>query len=366
MIAVLKPHMPTVEALVPYLKCIDTNGVYTNNGPLLCDLEEKLTGHFKGKTHLCSSGTTALQVMASCYEKGVCILPSWTFTASVAAVIQAGFEPFFVDVDPLTWTITPDIVEAAINRFALHDVALIMPVSAFGSPMDTDEWQAFSLKSSIPVIIDVAAGFANVKASVIPQMVSLHATKIFGAGECGAIICRDDAFMNQVKSIINFGFEGSRESRQVGFNAKVSEYTAAVGLAMWDQWPSALKDYQRIAGYYQKAFMDKPYATMQPGFGHSWLSMHANLFLNKPVRTQLQDYLLNRGIETRAWWGDGCHTHRGYQHLKHADLTVTEKLAQHMVGLPFHYYLTEVEVQTIAHEVENFMQQPQIQKYCVA
>ena len=130
-----RPRLPPAAAVQPYLQEIDRNRWYTNFGPLLERFEARLAAHY-GMDRAClvslANCTLGLTLaLESCEPEpgGLCALPSWTFVATPAAVRRAGLTPWFLDVDPASWQLTPEIVEAALPG-APGKVVAAMPVAA--------------------------------------------------------------------------------------------------------------------------------------------------------------------------------------------------------------------------------------------
>ncbi|MBX3487084.1 MAG: DegT/DnrJ/EryC1/StrS family aminotransferase [Candidatus Paracaedibacteraceae bacterium] len=343
MIPVFKPRLPLVDTLLPYLKELDQNQQYTNNGPLLLRFEERLADHFKvSADQLCTSanGTLALIQMLKSLNlpKGaICALPSWTFVASVAAVVAAELTPYFLDVDESTWALSPDHVLHALRTTEVRAVLVVAP---FGAPIAFEAWEALQAKTGIPVLIDAAAGFDTFSScqTTLPFMISLHATKVFGIGE-GAIIVGDSEFIKRCRSWGQFGFQQDRVAHCAGINAKLSEYAAAVGLAGLDQWGRTRQEWQSLKNHFLQASAG---FDLMPGFEGDWVSCYGQvLTLEKP----------SVSFETRQWWQGGCHTHPAYQHYPKMDLSVTEKLARQCWGVPYWLGLTSSQLTAIFAEL---------------
>ena len=182
----------------------------------------------------------------------LCVIPAWTFVASPQAAMLAGLVPYFVDVDPRTWALEPDAVDDIIAS-APGEVGAVMPVAPFGRPIDVGGWDRFRSRTGFAVVIDAAAGFDTVAATGTPAVVSLHATKVFGTGEGGFVLCDDGDLVVDIRRRMNFGFHGSREATVPAFNAKFSEYHAAVGHAALDEWPGARAEWLPVSGRYREA-----------------------------------------------------------------------------------------------------------------
>ena len=189
MIPVARPLLPTADATRPYLDRIDATRFYSNFGPLARELEARLAVHF-GLSPDCvvsaANGTLALTAALATVTRGAgtCLMPSWTFCGSAHAVVAAGLKPHFLDVDPRSWGLGPEVATRALEQ--VPDVSAILPVAPFGAPVDVAPWEALTRASHIPVLIDAAAAFDGQQIGTTPVVISLHATKILGAGE-GAI-----------------------------------------------------------------------------------------------------------------------------------------------------------------------------------
>ncbi len=246
---VARPKLPTADAILPYLRQIDANQYYSNFGPMVNEVEARLAARF-GVPAECvttvSNATSgliaALAAEARTRSRNVndgpafCLLPAWTFVATLHAVLAAGLEPYLLDVDEETWQLTPEAVEHALGRIPGQPVAVV-PVSPFGRPVDMAAWDALSERTGLAVVADAAAAFDRGTVGRNPAVFSLHATKILAAGEGGFVVSTDAELIQEIRKCINFGFFGERVARSRAINGKMSEYHAAVTLAALDAWP---------------------------------------------------------------------------------------------------------------------------------
>ncbi len=146
--------------------------------------------------------------------------------------MNAGLEPFLADVDERSLALIPSIAAQAMRAMPARPAAVLV-ISPFGAPPDLAAWETFEQQTGVPVIFDAAAAAACISATTHqPQCVSLHATKVLGIGEGGAIFCSDASLIARTTSMTGFGFAGAeRVSRLRGGKYRVSEYAAAIGLA---------------------------------------------------------------------------------------------------------------------------------------
>jgi dTDP-4-amino-4,6-dideoxygalactose transaminase len=266
-------------------------------------------------------------------------MPSWTFVASAAAAVWAGLEPHFIDVAEDSWTITPEDV---LRLSAERPISAVLVVASFGAPLDLQEWDEFTRKSGIPVVVDAAGGFDAFRAqdrgweSEAPVVISLHATKVFGVGEGAAVIVKDESLAERIARFGNFGFQAPRVAELPGTNAKMTEYSAAIGLAQFDEWPATRSTWRRLTDAFVHEIGKVDGVRLAPQFGEGWVSSFGMVQFDESILAENVSAFLDReGFETRQWWGKGCHCHPAYSHYSRSALPVTTKLGLHVLGLPF-------------------------------
>lgn len=361
-LAVARPTMPVAEDLLPYLRQIDEARWYSNFGPLLTQFEVRLKARFTDAPALITAvnGTQALTMalMAMKLPRGALVaVPSWTFVATAHAVLAAGLTPFFCDPDPETWMLTPACVMAA-RRQAPGAIVAVLPVSAFGRPMDLAAWAEFREATGLPVLADAAAAFDASTTAPVPVMVSLHATKALGVGEGGLLAGPDPELIEAVRCLTVFGFSGDREARAPATNAKLSEYAAAVGLASMDGWASTRQRYATVAQWLRMALINVPEVEFQPGWGLSWITSTCVVGVPEGSAERIETRLRAAGIDTRRWWGLGCHRARAFIGMPQTDLPVTERLAGSTIGLPYYADMTQDEVARVAAALTDAVRSP--------
>lgn len=350
-IPVLRPRLPRAEALLPWLRRIDQARIYSNFGPLSDAFSHRVADHLgtaRGTILPLANATLGLTagLMAAGAKPGtLCALPAFTFAASAHAVIAAGLVPWLLDVAEDNWQLTPGAVERALAD-APGPVGAVMPVCPFGQPVDWAAWSEFHRRTGLPVVIDAAAGFDGVRASPLPAVVSLHATKALGVGEGGLVVCSDPDRLDQIRRRINFGFLGSRTAGVAALNAKMSEYHAAIGLAALAEWPETRAALARVQGGLRQR-LERIGLGCPAGLGGDWVSTTFCLRLPRDA-VAVAETLAARGIETRRWWNDGLHRHPAFAACPRRPLPVTEALAARVLGLPCFVDLDEASLDAIA------------------
>ncbi len=351
-IALMRPKLPDSAALAPYLKEIDENRWYSNFGPLERRFEARLAEHFAigARELVCvSNGTQGLIVALQSVTRapvGYCVMPAFTFAATAHAAVAAGLEPWFVDVEAETWTLTPEMLREQLPRLD-EPVAAVMPVAPFGAAPDVAGWDAFCEETGIPVVIDAAASFDTAIAGHSPVMISLHATKALGIGEGGIVLCRRPDAIERARAGRNFGFREERVSLVAGTNAKLSEYGAAVGLAALDIWPETRARLAAVSACYHESFVGLEGVEFAPAFAGEGISSTCNVILDSPIGDKVIAALDGADIESRRWWNRGCHREPVFLGCRRSALPVSEDLAERVVGLPYHGGLRAAEIERI-------------------
>ncbi len=355
-IPIMRPKLPSADRLAPYLKSIDASRLYSNFGPLAVSLEDRLAENYgldEGTVATVANATLGLAIALMVQQPPpgtLCVMPAWTFVASAHAAVMAGLTPYFVDVDHETWAIDANKLLDEITR-APAPVGAIMPVMPFGLPLDVAAWEAFRSRTGLAVVIDAAAAFDSLVPSAVPSVVSLHATKPLGAGEGGFIMSTDASIRQAVWMRANFGFAGTRQAQTVAFNAKLSEYQAAVGHAALDEWDQVRAEWSNAAKEYRHALRGSNHVRLQQGFGETWISSTCLLSFAQPAADRIEQSLADCGIEARRWWGAGAHAHPATSSFPRVVVPVTDALARSTLAVPFYREINATEINRVVEVV---------------
>ena len=350
--------------LVPYLREIDRARVYSNHGPLFfrfaAKLEKRL-GQPAGSVVPSSSGTNALcgallaTVPPGRPARTLALVPSFTFVATAVAAERCGLRPLIADVDPRTWMLDP---ETLVDHPRLAEIAVVIAVAPFGRPMPQAPWRRFSAITGIPVVIDAAASFSTIEIDpapylgAIPTVMSFHATKSFGIGEGGCVVCDDTTTSTAVARALNFGFFGKRDSIAASLNGKMSEFQAAIGLAALDAWPGRRLALQRIRRAYRAALGDDDGAFRL----HAMPDIDGSIILLECrsgwLAQEIVATLADDGIDTRFWYGDGLVGHAHFEACRAGPTTVSDDLCRRLIGLPCYVDLDDGDIARICRLVQ--------------
>jgi len=257
MINVTKTYLPNKEKYQKYVDEIYANGWVTNNGPMVRKLEQRLTEYLGVKNVvLVANGTAALEIAYRTLDlKGYAITTPFSFVATTSSLVTNGLHPIFADINPQTLNIDPNKIEELITP----NTSAIVPVHVFGNGCDVEAIDKIAKKHDLKVIYDAAHAFGvQYKGESLLNhgdisTLSFHATKLFHTIEGGALIINDDTLVEKARFLINFGIENAESIPELGTNAKMNEFEAAMGLCMLDEMETVLAQRKKVYERYEKA-----------------------------------------------------------------------------------------------------------------
>ncbi len=362
---VLRPQLPPAERLLPYLRRIDESRIYSNWGPLVGELEARLSerlGLPSGTVTSAGSGTAALvgAIMASAGRGGprasLALVPAFTFSATAVAVELCGYGLYLADVDPESWMLDP---ARLASHPALERLGVVVPVAPFGRPVRQAPWLEFRERTGVPVVIDGSASFDRVleapgeSLGEIPVALSFHATKSLATGEGGCVVSTDAELIARVTQALNYGFRVRRESETPSLNGKMSEYHAAVGLAELDGWAAKLRGLEDAAARY-RARLDQAGRSVRlvttPAVSACYVLADCG---DRQAAARVEEGLRRAAIDYRFWYGEGLHRQRQFAQASGDDLSVTDDLARRVIGLPLAPDLDERSVGRVVDALED-------------
>ncbi|MDQ7050010.1 MAG: DegT/DnrJ/EryC1/StrS family aminotransferase [Enterobacterales bacterium] len=370
-IACLLPDLPSPKQLLPYLEQMHANRHYTNFGPLAQQFEHGLIHLIIANQQsnkdpkiainacLCSSATSALEIAIAelaLAEHSLVLLPALTFPATASAVMKNGLTPLISDVDSELWQLTPEIAYKMAEHYTIKAV---IPVATFGQPVDIKAWEIFSQDTGIKVIVDAAGAFPFQPLSKsCPVVFSFHATKSFGIGEGGAIFLGDQERCKTYNRLSNFGFHKGMVD-ELGSNAKLSEYHAAVGLAQLKRWPALNKQRNDISRIYDNSLSEVTEVSTQtsnPCFEQRSLVPSLKVIQVKDNAAQIIEKMASYNIFCRQWYLPALNRHPLFAPFvatvdrapsTSSNLPISDSFQQRLVGLPFHNFLRPRQIHHI-------------------
>jgi len=353
----LRPTFPSPEALAEAFVEITDSGIFSNGGPAAREFRHGLALRLQcddDQVSLTSSGTTALELaVRALFDRGrtQVLVASFTFAAGPLVVVEAGFEPVFIDIDPISWQPSLDQARAwcAANASSLAGILL---TSTFGvANPEVAGWEALAAEHGVRLVIDSAAGFGSTYVDDEPlglrgdcEVFSFHATKTLAIGEGGAARSRSADVAATIDRLANFGFDDQRHSVLLGTNAKLSEFSSKIGTLQLAVLDDRLCLRQAVFARYRAGLADLG-ITFQPFADRSALPFLSAAFDRPDRREAAQRALGEAAIETRAYYNPPVHRHPVFDGATVLAIGVTDDLAGRILSLPMSDTLTPAEVE---------------------
>lgn len=342
-IQMVRPVLPDLNELSEDLQRILSSGVVTK-GKYLESLEAEIARHLGVKYAIAVSSCTSGLMLT--YQglglSGEVIVPSFTFMATVSALVWNGLRPVFVDVDPGTTNLDPDAVEVAITP----RTSAIVAIHNFGNPAHIDALQALADRHGIKLIFDAAHGFGALYKGVpvgrqgAAQVFSLSPTKLLVAGEGGVVATNDDSLADKVRIGREYGNSGRYDTALPGLNARMPEINALLGLSSLKRLENAAESRNETAEIFHEGLGGFPgihFQVVETGNRNSYkdfsITIDARDFgLN---RDQLAVALSEENVDTRKYYQPPVHRQTAYQRFSDgSSLPNTDWLAENSLSIP--------------------------------
>lgn len=233
-INVTRSSMPDFEEYCEEIRPLWDSRFLTNMGAKHRQLEEDLKQYLQSPNlTLYTNGHLALEnIIAALGLHGEIITTPFTFASTTHAIVRCGCTPVFCDVDPEHYTMDVTQIEGLIT----DKTVAILPVHVYGNICDVDAIDTIAKKHGLKVIYDAAHAFGVTKNGISSAnmgdaaMFSLHATKVFHTIEGGAVCYADESLKVKLNDLKNFGIHGPESVPDIGGNAKMNEFCAAMGI----------------------------------------------------------------------------------------------------------------------------------------
>jgi UDP-2-acetamido-2-deoxy-ribo-hexuluronate aminotransferase len=335
------------------IHCVLQHGQYIM-GPEVAELEHRLA-EFVGVKHCIgvASGTDALLIalMALGIKAGDDVITTpFSFIATAETIILLGAKPIFVDIDPRTYTLDANVLEAAITP----RTKAIMPVSLYGQCADFDDVNAIADKYQLPVIEDAAQSFgATYQGRHSCALSTIGCTSFFPSkplgcyGDGGACFTNDDELAQAMREIRVHGQSQRYYHTRIGINGRLDTLQAAILLAKLEVFPHEIKQRQAVGARYSELLKDSGVVTPYIAPGNT--SVYAQYTIQVDDRDAVQTKLKQAGIPTAVHYplllpeqpalGEKVY-------LPHA-----QALARRVVSLPMCPYLSAQDSELIVEEL---------------
>ncbi|MCG2608678.1 DegT/DnrJ/EryC1/StrS family aminotransferase [Acinetobacter sp. SM34] len=321
-------------------------------GPEVVELEEKLATYVGAKYCItCANGTDALQIAQMAFGIGPgdeVITPGFTYIATAETVAVLGAIPVYVDVNPKTYNLDVEKLEAAITS----RTKAIIPVSLYGQCADFDAINAIAAKYGIPVIEDAAQSFgATYKGRKSCNLSTVACTSFFPSkplgcyGDGGAIFTNDEELAKVIRQIARHGQDRRYHHIRVGVNSRLDTLQAAILLPKLEILDDEMKARQRVAEIYTKLFNESGISTT-PFIEQHNQSAWAQYTIQVDKRNEVQERLKAKGIPTAVHYPIPLNKQPAVADAN-AILPVGDAVAERVMSLPMHPYLILEEQEKI-------------------
>ena len=314
-------------------------------GPEVSELEEKLAAYVGAKYCItCANGTDALQIVQMAFGIGPgdeVITPGFTYIATAETVAVLGAKPVYVDVNPKTYNLDVEKLEAAITPCT----KAIIPVSLYGQCADFDAINAIAAKYNLPVIEDAAQSFgATYKGRKSCNLSTVACTSFFPSkplgcyGDGGAIFTNDAELAKVIRQIARHGQDRRYHHVRIGVNSRLDTLQAAILLPKLEILDDEMQARQCVAENYTKLFNEVGIATT-PFIEQYNQSAWAQYTIQVDNRSEVQEALKAQGIPTAVHYPIPLNKQPAVAD-ENAVLPVGDAVAEKVMSLPMHPYLT--------------------------
>lgn len=316
-----------------------------------------------------SSGTAGLHlaVIAAGIKDGDEVITSpFSFVASANSILYVGAKPVFADIDPVTYNMDPSRIEEKITK----KTKAILVVHIFGQATDMDPILKLAKKYRLKIIEDacesILAEYKEKKAGTFGEsaVFAFYPNKQMTTGEGGMLVTNDKKIYELCDSLRN---QGRAENMQwldherLGYNYRLDEMSAAVGLAQLEKIDWLIKERQKIAGFYEKYLKDFSDLVQLPMVGsmntHTWFVYVVKIKNKKIDRDDIIKKLGQEGVASKPYL-PSIHLFDFYQKqfgYKKGDFPISEEISQYGLALPFYIGLKEADIKYIIDKLMDIL-----------
>lgn len=363
----VRPHLPDSSVVSSDFEDIVASNWFTNFGPKERQFARAIADYVGFDTQATTFTNATIALLASIQvllgrgdSTRQVVIPSFTFAAGAEAIVWAGYSPLFIDVD--RESLQPSIDDAVrAFRDTPGTIAGILLCNTFGiGNSEISQWEQLATAHGVPLIIDSAAGFGSrypdnrkLGSRGSAEIFSFHATKPFAIGEGGAVVTRDHALDERLKSFQNFGFAAAGGAIQLGLNGKLQEINAAIGLRQLDVIEAAIASRRQTLRQYREA-LPSDIIAFPVGIELSSLCFATMMVSTPALRDRLQDRLVAAGVEARTYYSPALHRQPYFSDAARVGtLTATDDVCSRILSVPLHPYMAPEDVQLVIDQLQQ-------------
>jgi dTDP-4-amino-4,6-dideoxygalactose transaminase len=355
-IFVTQPSLAPLEEYTELLKGVWERGILTHNGPLVQQLEKDICSKLNLEKFIAvSNGTLAIQMAIKALDiRGEIITTPFTWVATLSAIQWEGCKPVFCDIESDTLSIDPAKIEEKIT----DNTVAIMPVHVFGNPCDVEAIDVIAKKHGLKVIYDAAHAIGSTyKGKSLLEFgdisaTSLHATKLLNTGEGGGCITTNNDLHEKLKRIRFFGHNEVKDIVEEGFNGKLTEVHAALGIANLKYYEEVLQDRKEKYFHYKEALSKLDFIKFQAlKLGEPNYSYFPIIFNSEERLLAVEKALSEVKIYPRRYFYPAVNTLEAI--VPYENMPLAEDVAKRILCLPLYKNLDKESMNSIIKIIKH-------------
>lgn len=371
-INVTTPLMPSFDRYVDELKKIWESRWMTNNGPEYVEFQKKLECLLQSNVELYVNGHMALDIAIKALElSGEVITTPFTFASTTHAIVMNGLKPVFCDIKESNYTIDEEKIEELITP----KTCAIVAVHVYGCLCNVEKIEEIAKKHNLVVIYDAAHAFAVKKNGVSVatygdiSMFSLHATKVFNSIEGGILTYRDTKYTKKMQELRNFGIENAESVTAVGLNAKMNEFSAAMGICNLEILDESIARRKYIAERYCEILANiKGVRTLDYScfteekieYNYAYMPVEIDAEVAGFSRDDLFEHLKEKNIIARKYFYPIITDYECYREQYDSTLTpIAKRVGERILTLPIAASMTEEEIARCCYAIKELAERVQ-------
>lgn len=336
-------------------------------GPEVRELEREIAAYCSSSYAVgCASGSDALLLAFMALDIGdgdEVITTPFSFFATAGSIARLGAKPVFVDIDPATFNINPELIEAAVTK----STKAILPVHLFGQCAEMEPISAIAARNSVPVIEDAAQAIGSEyhgkRAGSLGLMATLsfYPTKNLGAaGDAGMVTTSDESLAHKLAALRTHGAAKKYFHDILGVNSRLDSIQAAilrVKLRHLDQWTEARRHNAEgyAAMFAHSGLLDRGLVRL-PVETKGQFHIYNQFVIHADRRDELRDFLKQQGVGTEIYYPlplhlQPCFSSFGY---KEGQFPVAEAACKAALALPVYPELSLDEMHYVVGAIRSF------------
>ena len=358
---VTRSSMPKFEEYIEEIKDLWESHWLTNMGIKHKQLEAELSQYLHTPNiTLFTNGHLALECAIAAFNlTGEVITTPFTFASTTHAIVRNGLEPVFCDINPDDYTIDTD----KLGSLMTDKTSAIIPVHVYGNICNVNEIKRIAKKYNFKVIYDAAHAFGVIVDGVgvanfgDASMFSFHATKVFNTIEGGAITFRNEKLSKRLNDLKNFGITGPESVEDVGGNAKMNEFQAAMGICNLRHVDGEIEKRKAVVERYVERLSNVKgikLSGLQPGVKSNYTYFPVVFDGYKMSRDEVFEKLKAEGIYARKYFYPLTNSFECYKDRFDVEKTpVAKHIADRVLTLPLYADLALDDVDRICEIILN-------------